>query len=322
MRAVSLVFALLLFGCAATSTDQSGPAIAERGSAASAWQGAPGRAGWEPFVQIPATGEWFEVYRIRPHVFAIYEPGQFEEVVSYLIIGTERAVLFDTGLGIGDMHALVTKLTNRPISVINSHAHYDHIGGNHAFDDVAANVTAFTTARTAGAPNETVRDYVSETWLARELPGDVSADNYHIRAYPVPTAVADGARFDLGGVVLEAILTPGHTDDSLCLIDRSHRLLFTGDTFYPAPLYTHIDGAGLAAYQQSLARLAAIADEVELILPGHNEPVADVGVLARAAAAFDAIRAGRKPDAAADGLYEYDFDGFSVLVDPADLARE
>jgi hypothetical protein len=44
---------------------------------------------------------WFEVYRIRPGVFAIYEPKQFEEVISYLILGDKRALLFDTGLGVG-----------------------------------------------------------------------------------------------------------------------------------------------------------------------------------------------------------------------------
>ena len=41
---------------------------------------------------------WFEVYKIRPGVFAIYEPHQSEEVISYLILGTKRAVLFDTGM--------------------------------------------------------------------------------------------------------------------------------------------------------------------------------------------------------------------------------
>jgi glyoxylase-like metal-dependent hydrolase (beta-lactamase superfamily II) len=48
-----------------------------------------------------STTKWFEVYRIRPGVFAIYEPHQFEEVISYLILGSKRALLFDTGMGIG-----------------------------------------------------------------------------------------------------------------------------------------------------------------------------------------------------------------------------
>jgi hypothetical protein len=52
-------------------------------------------------VKIP--DQWFEVYKIRPGVFAIYEPHQSEEVISYLVTGTRRAVLFDTGMGISGM---------------------------------------------------------------------------------------------------------------------------------------------------------------------------------------------------------------------------
>ena len=311
-----------LAGCASAPAAPASAAISERGSAASAWQGAPERPGWAPFRRLAATDGWFDVYRITPRVFALYEPGQFEEVISYLVVGDERAVLFDTGLGIGDIRALTAQLTNRPITVINSHAHYDHIGGNHQFEDIRAGVTEFTLARASGADNDVVRDYVSAAWLSRPLPAGVTAANYRIRPYATPQSVDDGDRIDLGGITLEVVTTPGHTNDALCLLDRERGLLFTGDTFYPAPLYTHTDGAGLAVYQRSAERLAELAAEVRLILPGHNEPVADAAVLGRVARAFRQIRSGLAPDATPDGLNEYRFDGFSVLVRPGDLATE
>src|SRR5208282_971634 len=67
----------------------------------------------------PAADPWFEVYRVAPGVFAIYEPHQFEEVISFLILGEKRAALFDTGLGIGDIQRVVAaeksyRARNRP----------------------------------------------------------------------------------------------------------------------------------------------------------------------------------------------------------------
>src|SRR5262250_3890620 len=66
---------------------------------------------------------WFEVYKVAPQTFAIYEPHQSEETISYLIVGTKQAVLFDTGMGIGSMQKIVRQLTSRPVVVMNSHTH-------------------------------------------------------------------------------------------------------------------------------------------------------------------------------------------------------
>jgi hypothetical protein len=61
--------------------------------------------------RVLSDESWFEIYRVQPGVFAIYEPKQFEEVISYLILGEKRALLFDTGLGVGRIGATVARLT-------------------------------------------------------------------------------------------------------------------------------------------------------------------------------------------------------------------
>ena len=68
-----------------------------RGANTTRWWDAVPREEWTEFERIDDGAGWFEVYRMAPDVLAIYEPGQFEEVISYLILGTERALLFDTG---------------------------------------------------------------------------------------------------------------------------------------------------------------------------------------------------------------------------------
>jgi hypothetical protein len=97
---------------------------------------------------------WFEVYKVAPGVFAIYEPHQAEEVISYLIVGTKQALLFDTGMGIANMRKVVTQLTSRPVVVLNSHTHNDHVGGNSLFTFVFGMDTAFTRANAKGSRDD------------------------------------------------------------------------------------------------------------------------------------------------------------------------
>ena len=68
---------------------------------------------------------------------AISEPRQAEGVTSFLIVGSKRAVLLDSGLGVGRISGVVQRLTTLPVVVINSHTHFDHVGGNSEFADCA-----------------------------------------------------------------------------------------------------------------------------------------------------------------------------------------
>src|SRR3954469_266484 len=70
---------------------------------------------------------WFEVYLVKPGVYAIYEPREFQEVISYLIVGKDRALLLDTGMGMASIKKIVSELTSLPVIVLNTHTHADHI---------------------------------------------------------------------------------------------------------------------------------------------------------------------------------------------------
>lgn len=80
---------------------------------------------------------WFTVERIHSDTFAISEYGHWEETHSYLLCGTERAVLIDTGLGVANIKAVVDDLTTLPVAAVLTHAHWDHIGGLSLFPDFA-----------------------------------------------------------------------------------------------------------------------------------------------------------------------------------------
>src|SRR6202041_3856815 len=100
------------------------------------WCRALPRPEYKTVERVSISDPWFEVYKPAPGVFAIYEPHQSEETISYLIVGTKQALLFDTGMGIADIHKVVSQLTSRPIVVLNSHTHDDHVGGNWQFNFV------------------------------------------------------------------------------------------------------------------------------------------------------------------------------------------
>ena len=321
MRRLRLVFCVLLFtGCDASieslaeARDRQG--VENRGADKDNWWEALPREAWSEFELVQSPSDWFEVYVVADGVYAIYEPGQFEEVISYLIVGSDRALLFDTGLGIGDMAAVVEDLTDLDVVVVNSHSHYDHIGANHAFDEVLGVDSAFTRSRAAGSNAEAVAEFISPGWVWKALPAGFDRSDYRSRPWTVDAIVNDGDVIDIGGRRIEVLLTPGHAPDSLCLIDRERRLLFTGDTFYLASLYTHLEGSDFERYAETAKRLAALADDVDVLLTAHNVPVVDSDYLPKLDAAFRTIVGGGGSYVMTDGNREYDFGAFSVIVRP------
>jgi glyoxylase-like metal-dependent hydrolase (beta-lactamase superfamily II) len=264
--------------------------------------------------RVPVSQAWFEVYAVAPSVVAIYEPHQFEETISYLIVGDKQALLFDTGMGIGDIHRVATELTKLPIVVLNSHTHNDHVGGNWQFPVVFGMDTAFTRENALGSRKDAQGELGGDAMCA-DLPADFDPKTYEIRAWKIQAYQHDGDRIDLGGRSLEIIATPGHTPDSICLLDRAHELLFTGDTFYPAPIWLFRPETDLEAYGASIRRLAALAPQVKMVFGAHNIPVAQPAVLAQLVTAFDEVRAGKiKPMAEGPGQVRYRAAGITFLM--------
>jgi glyoxylase-like metal-dependent hydrolase (beta-lactamase superfamily II) len=257
---------------------------------------------------------WFEVYKPASKVFAIYEPHQSEEVISYLIVGGKRALLFDTGMGISDIKRVTLELTTLPILVLNSHTHNDHVGGNWEFSTVYGRDTEFTRNNALGSREDAQAEIASDQ-ICGALPPGFDPQTYQTRAWKIAAFTHDGDKFDLGGRTLEVLATPGHTPDSIALIDRANGLLFTGDTYYPAPIWLFRPETDLAAYAASIRRLAVLEPDIKQVLGAHNIPVASPAVLRKLVAAFDKVHAGKipaTPDSPRKVLYKTD--GFTFLM--------
>jgi glyoxylase-like metal-dependent hydrolase (beta-lactamase superfamily II) len=269
------------------------------------------RPEYSKLERVSIADPWFEVYRIRPGVFAIYEPHQSEEVISYLILGDKKALLFDTGMGISNIRKVVEGLTPLPVSVVNSHTHNDHVGDNWRFRDVYGMDTDFTRENARGSKADAQAE-LAPGEICGDLPPGFDPKTYVTRPFNITHWLRGGEKIDLGGRVIEVISTPGHTPDSISLWDAANGLLFTGDMYYAGPIYLFRPETNLDAYEASIQKMASLP--AKLLLPAHNVPVGDPAVLPRVLAAMKELRAGKIKPVKNGARWEYKFQGFSFLM--------
>lgn len=263
--------------------------------------------------QIPLESSWFKAYRLPEPcgAIALYEPYHFQEVISFIIFGRDRAILLDTGMGMGNIKATVEALTDKPLTVVNTHSHFDHVGDNWRFDSVCLlNRPESVELLTRGYSLQPGDDNLEKH--SYYYPGQLWFDYSKIEIKPSRiTPIEPGHIFDLGGRTLRVIATPGHTNDSLMLVDEQAKVLFTGDTIYPAPLYVHFTGqSDIEIYRDTAHRLAEQFSDYTMVC-SHNNPVWEGAVLNDIAKAFDEVYEIKKN---VKEVRQYDYENFSILV--------
>ncbi|MBR0385349.1 MAG: MBL fold metallo-hydrolase, partial [Erysipelotrichaceae bacterium] len=170
-----------------------------------------------------------------------------------------------------------------------------------------------------GLSHEEVADNMAEGSNAAPYPDGFDENTYFIKPANSFTTFAGGDIFDLGNIRFEVIQTPGHSPDSVMFADHENKILFTGDTFYPATLYAHIthnDGSDsdFETYRQTMHRLAEKFSDYTLIT-SHNEPLRPGIELIKVAKAFDAIAAGGLDYNEDDRhLKKYTFEDFCIVT--------
>lgn len=273
--------------------------------------------------KIGTYQSWFEVYKVSEGTYAICEPGHWEGVISYLIEGRKKAVLLDTGMGIGDIEKVVERLTRLRVCVVNSHTHFDHIGDNHRFDETTVFDNKVEIERLKrGRTIKDLRGELKDELLFRPLPKGFDPESYKIQPSTPTHLLKHEEYIDLGGRRLKVLHTPGHSPGSVCLLDTKSRELFTGDTFYLSSLYAHFSESDLEAYSQTANYLATLVSSVSVLRPSHDDgkrqPFAEREYLVRLAKAFQHIKAGKANFSlgvcpySGMKLRDYGFEGFSI----------
>ena len=259
-----------------------------------------------------------QVQRIDADTFVIRQSVQtnFEAPFLYLIFGTDRALLIDTGAGGLKIRPAVEaviadwlKANNRasiPLVVAHSHSHGDHHAGDSEF---------------AGRP---------DTQVVGLLPTEVAA------FFGVANWPQDIATFDLGGRPLSIIPTPGHQPAHIMVWDPRTTLLFSGDMLYPGRLYVPVDrfpafvasADRLAAFSASHPVSAALGAHIEMTnTPGkdyaHEAPVhADEHPLALPPDAITRLQATAHAMAAGPVLPGANVNAGDFIIVPVPLRKE
>lgn len=222
---------------------------------------------------------YVEVYRFRDNMYGLFAENcdGMGDVWMYLVDGPEKAMLIDTGYGLGDLKGLVDQITGgKPVIVVNTHDHFDHAYGNCRFDRAYCHEYLVPYLENQ---HEHMWDYLfdgfgNNLWLSFDRKDLPVFKKYEIVGVP------DGYTFDLGGGhQVELIFTGGHAAGHAAFLDKKNRILFTGDNICsdvsgcgsvnitkPGP---YGENTSLKVYRDNVARLCARMDEFDYIYPQH-----------------------------------------------------
>jgi glyoxylase-like metal-dependent hydrolase (beta-lactamase superfamily II) len=237
------------------------------------------------------TAGWFEVVWHRDGIGWIQEP----LVKSFLIEGERDLAVLDTGMGFGDVAAVVAAASAKDPLVLHTHAHWDHIGASHAFTRVLVHPSEAGALR-AGISHEEFRPMVERFADQLNLLPDFDPDTAHIPGAAPTGELRDGTTIDLGGRSLEIYETPGHSPGGVSFLDRQAGALFTGDAINLNRMLLCLPGSDPAAYRDTLGRIVALAEQVDTVYVCHGDPVSAADVRA-VRDAYEEIWAGRAPSA-------------------------
>ena len=191
--------------------------------------------------------------------------------ICYLIEGRDYALLIDSIIGLGNLKAFCETLTDKPVRLVNTHAHSDHVGGNFHFDECwmhHRDIGFFQTC--IGVKKEQLIEIAKQTALPeyRDLiePDGSFADWNPIKVYPL----YDGDVFDLGDRTVEVVEVGGHTAGSIVLIDHKTRIAYTGDACNGNTLLEFDNSLPVISYMRNLLHLKEHQQEFDRMYGGHE----------------------------------------------------
>lgn len=163
-----------------------------------------------------------------------YEIGEFDCASIFLLVGDEKAMVIDTGIGIGDLKGFIRTLTDKPLMVCYTHDHADHVGGASAFDHAYVHpkdMVDFAMGGGIGLSVDGRLGYIR--WIAERekgvYPYNLEEDVTEWGPCPAFYPLEDEQVIDLGSRKVTVYACPGHTPGSITLLDEKTRTLFLGD---------------------------------------------------------------------------------------------
>ena len=251
--------------------------------------------------------DWFTINEIDKDTYAISEYRHWEETHCYLLNGTKRSLLIDTGLGICNISEVISELTDKPVTAIATHIHWDHIGGHKYYPDFYAHEAELDWLN-GGFPQplETIKEYVVDRC---ELPTDFQINEYKFFQGKPTKILHGGEHIDLGGRMVAVIHTPGHAPGHMCFWEANTGYLFTGDLVYKDTLTAWFPSTDPKAYLKSLETVSELP--AKRVFPAHHSLDIQPELLTRMRKAFRELKANGKLH---HGSGTFDYGDWSVWL--------
>lgn len=216
--------------------------------------------------------DYFSVKEMAADVYGLFNCA----VASFLIVGKEKALLFDTGYGVADIKEAVEKITKLPLYVVNSHGHVDHTSGNFHFPGPyyihKADAEVYVKHNTPEFRNvgmNGVKKLARLLFWVNWIPKDTDMDAYlHAQAAENFVYIEEGYTFDLGGVTARVVELPGHTPGSIGLLVEEKGLLFVSDAINSNVWLFLPESQKLSVYQQTLKKVETL--DFSYLVTGHS----------------------------------------------------
>lgn len=221
-------------------------------------------------MTLEVAGDWFRARALGDGITHIHEI----HVASWLrcniwhVKGRDRDLIIDTGMGLRPMTREIAALSERPITAIMTHSHFDHAGGMHEFSHrcghphEAAIIAAPTPANTV-ADTGYVR---ADTFTMLPYAG-FHHESCHVTPAPLTDHLDEGDVIDLGDRVLRVFHLPGHSPGSIALYEQATGILFSGDVIYDGALIDDLYHSDPEVLAQSHTRLRKMP--VTTVHAGH-----------------------------------------------------
>lgn len=208
---------------------------------------------------------WFQTRTLEPGVFVTLEPAvdPMFRAAMVTVLGRDRDLQWDFGCGIRPLRPALP-LSGKPVLAIASHAHVDHIGGLHEFEDRRGH--ALEAAGFAGLPGvETFADEF-RTW-PDVAPGCTTAE-WTLRPAPLTATLTEGDRIDLRDRQFTVLHLPGHSPGGIGLLDERGGMFLSGDAIYDDEILDDLPGASIPDYLRTMDRLRQV--DCRLVIGGHG----------------------------------------------------
>jgi glyoxylase-like metal-dependent hydrolase (beta-lactamase superfamily II) len=201
---------------------------------------------------------WFAKSSVDARMTMLTEPFVHAYVRANMwhLRGRDADLLVDTGMGLAPLAAEIDTPPGKPLVVVATHIHLDHVGSLHEFavragpaasaDDFSTMPDRATYADMFRILADPVTRHPSRNWRAAD---------YAVPPAPLTRTLAEGDLVDLGDRRFRVLELPGHSPDSIALYDERDGVLLSGDAIYDDELIDDLPDSDRTAYRATMRRL-------------------------------------------------------------------